>query len=83
SAFRCPDISFYVTRWAFRPFGLAPAGSAPLRGRPCCSKAPDNSVSFGRLDQYLYPWYRRDVELEQNLARENAIELLHSCWLKL
>ena len=42
-----------------------------------------HSVSFGRLDQYLYPWYRRDVELEQNLTRENAIELLHSCWLKL
>ncbi|EPQ1331268.1 formate C-acetyltransferase/glycerol dehydratase family glycyl radical enzyme [Serratia ureilytica] len=42
-----------------------------------------HSVSFGRLDQYLYPWYRRDVELEQNLAREDAIELLHSCWLKL
>ncbi|EOL9007270.1 formate C-acetyltransferase/glycerol dehydratase family glycyl radical enzyme [Cronobacter sakazakii] len=42
-----------------------------------------HSVSFGRLDQYLYPWYRRDVELEQNLERERAIELLQSCWLKL
>ncbi|MBJ3813600.1 formate C-acetyltransferase/glycerol dehydratase family glycyl radical enzyme [Shimwellia pseudoproteus] len=42
-----------------------------------------HSVSFGRLDQYLYPWYRRDVELEQNLTREQAIELLESCWLKL
>lgn len=42
-----------------------------------------HSVSFGRMDQYLYPWYRRDVELEQNLGREQAIELLHSCWLKL
>ncbi|EJX1227573.1 formate C-acetyltransferase/glycerol dehydratase family glycyl radical enzyme [Cronobacter sakazakii] len=41
------------------------------------------SVSFGRLDQYLYPWYRRDVELEQTLERELAIELLQSCWLKL
>ncbi|WP_061795114.1 formate C-acetyltransferase/glycerol dehydratase family glycyl radical enzyme [Serratia ficaria] len=42
-----------------------------------------HSVSFGRLDQYLYPWYRRDVELEQTLPREDAIELLHGCWLKL
>ncbi len=42
-----------------------------------------HSVSFGRLDQYLYPWYRRDVELENTLNREKAIEMLHSCWLKL
>ncbi|EIZ8989270.1 formate C-acetyltransferase/glycerol dehydratase family glycyl radical enzyme [Cronobacter sakazakii] len=42
-----------------------------------------HSVSFGRLDQYLYPWYRRDVELEQTLERERVIELLQSCWLKL
>lgn len=42
-----------------------------------------HSVSFGRLDQYLYPWYRRDVELEQTLDREKAIEMLHGCWLKL
>ncbi|ELY3810950.1 formate C-acetyltransferase/glycerol dehydratase family glycyl radical enzyme [Cronobacter sakazakii] len=42
-----------------------------------------HSVSFGRLDQYLYPWYRHDVELEQTLERERAIELLQSCWLKL
>ncbi|MEA0983610.1 pyruvate formate lyase family protein, partial [Salmonella enterica] len=41
------------------------------------------SVSFGRMDQYLYPYYRRDVELNQTLEREHAIELLHSCWLKL
>ncbi|VFS91925.1 4-hydroxyphenylacetate decarboxylase large subunit [Kluyvera cryocrescens] len=42
-----------------------------------------HSVSFARMDQYLYPFYRRDVELEQSLGREQAIELLHSCWLKL
>lgn len=42
-----------------------------------------HSVSFGRLDQYLYPWYRRDVELTSQLPREQAIELLESCWLKL
>lgn len=42
-----------------------------------------HSVSFGRMDQYLYPYYRRDVELNQTLSREQAIELLHGCWLKL
>jgi formate C-acetyltransferase len=42
-----------------------------------------HSVSFGRLDQYLYPWYRRDVELTGELPREQVIELLNSCWLKL
>lgn len=42
-----------------------------------------HSVSFGRLDQYLYPWYHRDVELQQTTSREQAIELLQSCWLKL
>ncbi|MDR3104600.1 MAG: formate C-acetyltransferase/glycerol dehydratase family glycyl radical enzyme [Yokenella regensburgei] len=42
-----------------------------------------HSVSFGRMDQYLYPYYRRDVELNQSLSREQSIELLHSCWLKL
>ncbi len=42
-----------------------------------------HSVSFGRMDQYLYPYYRRDVELEQTLGREKAIELLQICWLKL
>lgn len=35
------------------------------------------------MDQYLYPYYRRDVELNQSLDREHAIELLHGCWLKL
>ncbi|WP_411201234.1 formate C-acetyltransferase/glycerol dehydratase family glycyl radical enzyme [Kosakonia cowanii] len=42
-----------------------------------------HSVSFGRMDQYLYPFWRRDVELQQTLHREQGIELLQSCWLKL
>lgn len=42
-----------------------------------------HSVSFGRLDQYLYPYYQKDVEHDKTLSREAAIELLHSCWLKL
>lgn len=42
-----------------------------------------HSVSFGRMDRYLYPFWRRDVELQQTLHREQGIELLQSCWLKL
>lgn len=42
-----------------------------------------HSVSFGRMDQYLYPWYRREVELSESLPPARAIELLQSCWLKL
>ncbi|WP_421174528.1 formate C-acetyltransferase/glycerol dehydratase family glycyl radical enzyme [Aeromonas enteropelogenes] len=42
-----------------------------------------HSLSFGRMDQYLYPWYRREVELSESLPREHAIELLQGCWLKL
>ncbi|OTQ73865.1 MULTISPECIES: formate C-acetyltransferase/glycerol dehydratase family glycyl radical enzyme [unclassified Gilliamella] len=42
-----------------------------------------HSVSFGRMDQYLSSWYEKDVEQDKTLTREAAIELLHSCWLKL
>lgn len=35
----------------------------------------NSAVSFGRMDQYLYPYYRRDVE-EGRLTREEATELL-------
>ena len=35
------------------------------------------------MDQYLYPWYRREVELSESLPRTRAIELLQGCWLKL
>ncbi|MBB6056206.1 formate C-acetyltransferase/glycerol dehydratase family glycyl radical enzyme [Tolumonas osonensis] len=42
-----------------------------------------HSVSFGRMDQFLYPWFHQDVEVEQSISKEHAIELLQSCWLKL
>jgi pyruvate formate-lyase/glycerol dehydratase family glycyl radical enzyme len=42
-----------------------------------------HSVSFGRLDQYLYPSYQRDVQEKNQLTNFQAIELLQSCWLKL
>jgi formate C-acetyltransferase len=41
-----------------------------------------HSVSFGRMDQYLYPFYRKDAD-EGRIAPETAKELLSCAWLKL
>jgi pyruvate formate-lyase/glycerol dehydratase family glycyl radical enzyme len=35
----------------------------------------NSAVSFGRIDQYLYPYYKRDLD-EGRLTREEALELL-------
>lgn len=42
-----------------------------------------HSVSFGRLDQYLFDTYHNDVIRQKTVSRDHAIELLQSCWLKL
>ncbi|MFW6181268.1 MAG: glycyl radical protein [Spirochaetota bacterium] len=41
-----------------------------------------HSISFGRLDQTLYPYFRRDIE-SGGLTLEGAAELLQCFWLKL
>ena len=41
-----------------------------------------HSISLGRLDQYLFPFYFRDVEAER-INDEQVIELLECTWLKL
>lgn len=41
-----------------------------------------NANSLGRLDQVLYPYYRRDVEAGR-LTEEEAFELLCCLWIKL
>ncbi|MDY6973921.1 MAG: pyruvate formate lyase family protein, partial [Thermodesulfobacteriota bacterium] len=38
--------------------------------------------SFGRMDQYLYPFYKEDIR-EGKMAREEAGEILACLWLKL
>ena len=43
---------------------------------------PNVGLSLGRLDQVLYPFYRRDVD-DGTLAIEEAIELLCCLWLKI
>lgn len=41
-----------------------------------------NANSLGRLDQILYPYYRRDID-EGRLTQEEAFELLCCLWIKL
>lgn len=40
-----------------------------------------HSVSTGRFDQYMYPFYERDLR-EGNLTREEALELIEMLWVK-
>jgi formate C-acetyltransferase len=40
-----------------------------------------HSVSYGRLDQYLYPFYARDLE-SGAISEEGATELLENLWIK-
>ena len=40
-----------------------------------------HSMSFGRLDQYLYPYYKRDL-LQGRCTPEKAAELLACLWIK-
>ena len=42
---------------------------------------PGPGVSFGRFDQYLYPYYAADLEAGR-LTRETARELLRCFWIK-
>jgi pyruvate formate-lyase/glycerol dehydratase family glycyl radical enzyme len=47
------------------------------------AKETANSGSaIGRLDQYLYPWYEKDVINEGKLSRQEAAELLGCFWMK-
>jgi len=40
-----------------------------------------DSLNPGRIDQYLYPFYRRDID-EGRLTRDDAKELLECFWIK-
>ena len=42
---------------------------------------PWDSFNPGRLDQHLYPFYKREVE-QGTLTKEGATELLQSFWIK-
>lgn len=40
------------------------------------------AMAFGRMDQYLYPFYRKDIK-EGILTKEQAVELLENIFIKL
>ncbi|MBR1805018.1 MAG: glycyl radical protein [Selenomonadaceae bacterium] len=40
-----------------------------------------HSLSYGRFDQYMYPFYQRDIQ-SGKLTREDAVELLTCLWIK-
>ncbi len=42
---------------------------------------PGAGLSHGRWDQYVYPFYKKDIE-EGRLSREEAKELLQCYWIK-
>lgn len=39
-------------------------------------------ISNGRMDQYLYPYYKKDIE-SGDLTREKAVELLECMWVSM
>ncbi|MDY6973865.1 MAG: pyruvate formate lyase family protein, partial [Thermodesulfobacteriota bacterium] len=49
-----------------------------------CIEIGNNSYgySFGRMDQYLYPFYKKDLD-SGRMTREEAAEILACFWLKL
>lgn len=40
-----------------------------------------HSLSYGRFDQYMYPYYRRDME-EERINEDEALEVLTCLWIK-
>jgi len=40
-----------------------------------------HSLSYGRMDQFLYPYYKKDLEVGV-ITEESAVELLTNLWLK-
>ena len=38
--------------------------------------------SFGRFDQYMYPYYKKTVEEDKTMTREEALEILECFWVK-
>lgn len=41
-----------------------------------------HSISFGRVDQYLYPFYAKDIQ-EGSLTKEESLQILNCLWIKL
>jgi len=46
------------------------------------TESSGHSISPGRFDQYMYPYYKKDIE-SGNITRERAQELMDCIWVKL
>ncbi|MHA1269044.1 MAG: pyruvate formate lyase family protein [Candidatus Helarchaeota archaeon] len=46
-----------------------------------CESYPGPGLSYGRFDQYMYPYYERDIK-DGKITREFAKELLQCYWIK-
>ena len=46
------------------------------------SEAGSGSISFGRLDQYLYPYYKKDID-EGVLTYKQAQKIISALWYKI
>jgi len=71
------EISRICRRVPFNPAGTLHEAlqSLWLTHMAVCLEGINSAVSFGRLDQYLYPYYRRDLE-NGRITPEKARELL-------
>ena len=68
------EIARRVPRYPARTFHEA-LQSALFLHVALCMEANENAISFGRIDQYLYPYYKKDLE-ENRITYEEARELL-------
>ena len=67
-------IARHVPRYPARTFHEAVQSMLFLHVA-LCMEANENAISFGRIDQYLYPYYKKDLE-EGRITYEKAKELL-------
>lgn len=48
----------------------------------CWCEVLNVSLGFGRADQYLYPYYNKSVNIDKELTKREAIELLQMWYIK-
>ncbi|MCR5667978.1 MAG: hypothetical protein K6G05_02870, partial [Lachnospiraceae bacterium] len=46
------------------------------------AEAGCGSISFGRIDQYLYPFYKDDIDSDR-ISKEEAQEMMIALWMKI
>ncbi len=75
------DICAHVPKYPARTYHEA-VQSITFLQIALCIESYENAVSFGRLDQVLYPYYKKDLE-EGRITYEKAKELLCLLVLKM